>query len=215
MISALRGHALGRSPRSSPGRAHREMAKRRRSASAGQDRRPGPREGADTSAWVPPRMPAEDEDEGRDRKASATRDLHRPEMLGAGALREPSPGALAIGQISASGWIPSDDENCQHGQHHRTRDDSPYPAFRPWDVQPLARIEVQVPQPREVVVPDRQIDRNNTSLPNQDCSTPSAKAKYAPVAAASSHQTISRAATISALPVIRVRIEVIEVSCGR
>ena len=35
------------------------------------------------------------------------------------------------------------------------------------------------------------------------------------VAAARSHQTISTEATISALPVMRVRIEVIEVSCGR
>ena len=36
-----------------------------------------------------------------------------------------------------------------------------------------------------------------------------------PVEAASNHHTIISAATIRALPVIRVRMEVIEVSCGR
>ena len=52
------------------------------------------------------------------------------------------------------------------------------------------------------------MEPKNTSLPNQLRKTASATAKYsALVDAASSHQTIRTAATMSALPVIRVRID--------
>ena len=61
-----------------------------------------------------------------------------------------------------------------------------------------------------------QADAVNTRSPNQLVATAFATAKYSgDTAAASSHHTASIVPTISPLPVIRVRIDVIEVSCGR
>jgi hypothetical protein len=55
-----------------------------------------------------------------------------------------------------------------------------------------------------------------TRSPNQLVNTPSANAKYeGEVAADKNHQTTNKDEINKALPVMRVKIDVIDVSCGR
>jgi hypothetical protein len=60
-----------------------------------------------------------------------------------------------------------------------------------------------------------QTDRKRTISPNHDVKTESAIAKAAgPEAAAMNHHTAKTVEISSALPVIRVKIDVIDVICG-
>src|SRR6056300_250299 len=81
---------------------------------------------------------------------------------------------------------------------------------------PIALSQIRWRMPPKVWYHNAQIDPSMINFPNQLRINPSAISKYsAEVDAASNHQITRNAPTISALPVIRTKMDVIDVNCGR